>query len=423
MKNSSKLMWTISGLLSISAAQFLNVVVLTKLGNTHSVGLYFFGLAVVVPVVLLSNMKLRQVIATDHNCENTYREYVAAKSFTCLICVVVFYIGLQNFGGDGVHSEKFTVISAIFLSKMAETYIELNYGYFQKSGKQKKIAILQMFLSLCQVFVFFFVYRSTNDLGYTCWAVFFVNLIFVIVAFLSYKAFNTKYEEGLHQETRTDHGSVISEVKIIIYKSFPLGLATAVASLQANIPRIIIEKEYSTSQLGVYSSVVSLVLLGSVLLSGISQANMSKLSKYFSDNNYLEFEKLFSKMQIMGFFVGCALCLMATLFGRELLGTIFSPEYKNYSYLLVLISISFLVRSYSIFYGTAIAAMRVFNLHYKIISIVIIANITSIYIFISMGFGLAGVGYASISTAIVEFFIYRHFFKTLLDSGSNRYVI
>src|ERR1700722_789398 len=74
--------WTLAGNLVYAGCQWGMLVVLAKLGSPQLVGQFALGLAVTAPVIMLSNLQLRGVLATDAREEHTFSDYLELRLVT-----------------------------------------------------------------------------------------------------------------------------------------------------------------------------------------------------------------------------------------------------------------------------------------------------------------------------------------------------
>src|SRR5947209_14419504 len=71
--------WTFIGNIVYAGCQWAMLVVLAKLGSPELVGRFALGFAVTAPVVMLTNLQLRGVQATDARQEHRFGEYLALR--------------------------------------------------------------------------------------------------------------------------------------------------------------------------------------------------------------------------------------------------------------------------------------------------------------------------------------------------------
>src|SRR5262245_54066435 len=71
--------WTLLGNGLYAACQWAIVVVLAKLGTPEMVGKFTFALSLTAPVILLANLNLRRLQATDARHEYEFGEYLGLQ--------------------------------------------------------------------------------------------------------------------------------------------------------------------------------------------------------------------------------------------------------------------------------------------------------------------------------------------------------
>src|SRR5947209_3750081 len=69
--------WSLVGSVVYAACQWAIVIVLAKLGSSESVGQFALGFAVAAPVVLLANLQLSALQATDATRAYRFGHYLA----------------------------------------------------------------------------------------------------------------------------------------------------------------------------------------------------------------------------------------------------------------------------------------------------------------------------------------------------------
>ncbi|MCJ7504674.1 MAG: lipopolysaccharide biosynthesis protein, partial [Acidobacteriia bacterium] len=74
--------WTVLGNVVYAACQWGMLVALAKLGSPSLVGQFALGLALCAPVMMLANLQLRAVQATDARNEYRFGDYLALRLAT-----------------------------------------------------------------------------------------------------------------------------------------------------------------------------------------------------------------------------------------------------------------------------------------------------------------------------------------------------
>ena len=74
--------WTLAGTLVYAGCQWGMLFVIAKLGSPQLVRRFTLGLAVTAPLMMLTNLQLRSVLATDATEEHPFGDYLALRLFT-----------------------------------------------------------------------------------------------------------------------------------------------------------------------------------------------------------------------------------------------------------------------------------------------------------------------------------------------------
>ena len=81
--------WTFIGSTIYALSQWLLIVVLAKFGSAEVVGQFSLGLAITAPIILFSNMQLRNIIATDSVNQYSFSEYYGTRIILLLLAFLV----------------------------------------------------------------------------------------------------------------------------------------------------------------------------------------------------------------------------------------------------------------------------------------------------------------------------------------------
>lgn len=122
--------WTFVGNIIYAASQWGMLVVLAKLGSPEMVGQFTLGLAVTAPIILLSNLQLRQIQATDVDGKYQFGDYFGLR----LICTGVALSAIAMITlTAGYRRETSLAILVIGFAKALESITDVFHGLFQLS--------------------------------------------------------------------------------------------------------------------------------------------------------------------------------------------------------------------------------------------------------------------------------------------------
>jgi O-antigen/teichoic acid export membrane protein len=380
----------LAGNVMYALSQWGIIMVLAKLGSPAMVGGFTLGLAVTAPIILIFDLQLRSVLATDTKNEYSFQHYLTLKGIMSLIAIC--FLGIVILIG-GYHGQAALVIFLIGIAKVIESIIELHYGLFQKHERMDMIAKSLIIRGSLSLVILSALLAVTNSLllavtGYTLTWI--VLLIFLEIT-------KAKQFIGTRNVARIDY----TIVKKLFLTSFPLGIVMMMISLYTNIPRYAIEHISGTEALGFFSAIFYIITAGNLVINAMGQSISPRLASHYSKQEYPMFTKLLSKFVLAGFAYGLVGILLTLLIGKQVLGVIYTQEYIQYHSLFVLLMIAGTFMYAGSFFGFALTAMRKFSIQPYLSGIWVLATIVLCIMFIP-AYGLTGAAIVTIITTAIQ---------------------
>src|SRR5208283_4635069 len=115
------------------------LMVLAKLGSPEWVGQFALGLALTAPVIMLTNLQLRVIQATDARREYRFGHYLALRLVTTALSLFVI-AGIAC----GYRLGTALVILAVGLAKAFASLSDVVYGLLQAHERMDRIALSMM---------------------------------------------------------------------------------------------------------------------------------------------------------------------------------------------------------------------------------------------------------------------------------------
>ncbi len=363
----SSFSWTVAGNVIYSACQWGIIIVLAKLVTTDIVGVYSLALAVTTPVIMLSQMNLRIVQATDADYTTAFNTYFSIRFFLTLLALAVI-AGVSLVVGKGTSS--LLIIVMIGAAKAFESISDVCYGLFMQHERMDlmgKSLVLRSVVSLALFFALLYFLRNTpiGLLGLT--------LVWAIMLF-AYDMRNARKLdrarlfkpgwEGLQKASEAD--SFIPRWDLpafsgIFVLSLPMGIASVLDSLTVYIPRYAIAYFSGDSQLGIFTALSYLLLAIGLVVYSITYASVPRLAQHHARGERREFGLLL--LTVFGIIAAVCVVMMlgVLLFGDRLISFLYTERYAQYSNLLVwLMGAGIFLFSGSIL-NTALISMRRFG--------------------------------------------------------------
>lgn len=396
--------WTFIGNLIYSGCQWGMLVVLAKLGNPEMVGTFTLGLAVTAPVMMFSNLQLRDIQTTDAKNHYLFNDYLGLRLITTgLALPIILWITLAT----GYKGETAIVIILIGFAKGLESISDVFYGLLQKHEKMDRMAISVMMkgpLSLLMLSI------GTYISGSIVWGVLGLVIAWACILLIwdipSYRWLINKFTsegeipdslEGRTAKPRWQLGTI----RKLIWLSLPLGLVMMLISLNANIPRYFLEHSLGKKELGVFAALAYLIVAGNMVVSALGSAARPRLAKYYAGANVSAYQKLLFQLVAIACLLGLSGILVAWVAGGQILTIVYQPEYAKYTDLLIWLMVTAGIGYVSSFLGEGMTAARYFRTQIPLFIVVTSTSAIASFWFIPKN-GLKGAAIALMIAEIVR---------------------
>lgn len=315
----SSFSWSLAGNLVYAGSQWAMLVVLAKLGTPEMAGQLSIALAITVPAVMLSNLQLRVVQATDSAGQVPFATYLGLRIATTALALAGIAVATA---AGGYRREVVQVVLAIAAAKAADCISDVAYGHLLKHERVRRIAqsmILRGVLALCAFAATVALTRNLVAASAAMAAAWFA----VALAYDLPACFAT--ERTLAPGAP---GTSLREALRIARISLPLGVAMCLVSLSLNIPRYFIESALGEHALGVFTALASLYTAGTLVIGTIGSAS-ARLSRLIEGGDRAGFQALLGRLTAGAAFIGALGVAVAVFAGRTFLTLVFSRAYAQ----------------------------------------------------------------------------------------------
>lgn len=193
-------------------------------------------------------------------------------------------------------------------------------------------------------------------------------------------------------------------MRLLLVRALPLGLSSAVGSIQTNLPRYVIASLLGPAPLAVFAAISHIPLLGHLAVNAASQAALPLLANDVRQLRGSYQARLYGLVaSTIG--LGSAGFVLTIVLGRWMLAGIYGPEYAEHASVLYWLMATAVVTFASVFLGTGTTARGRFG------SQLAISTASLAVVAASLGplvqrFGLNGAACALLIGAIVELAAY-----------------
>jgi O-antigen/teichoic acid export membrane protein len=319
--------WTLVGNAIYAGGQFAILMLLAKLVSPELVGQYALGLAIVYPVMMLTNLQLRAVITSGARQQVHFGHYLSLRLLTTSLALLIIFVMTQVLG---YRRELTVVVLMVGVAYAIETISDVYYARLQLHDRMAEISkslIARALLSVLGVAVVTYVSRSL------LWGIAGIVLARAIVLFgydicdrthglnVQYKWFSRtkeltpRFNPRVHRE--------------LLWVSFPLGVVVLLTTLNSSIPSYFIQHGLGERDLGIFAAIGFMLSVGNMAVVSLGQSAFTRLARSHTTGNLVAFNSLLAKLLAFGATLGLCGMILSKVAGRGILTILFRPEYAE----------------------------------------------------------------------------------------------
>ena len=343
--------WMLFGNLVYAAAQFGIVSAMAKVGGRDDLGIFTLALALTAPVFAFTNLNLRAVLATDADEEHAFADYFGQRTLASSAAVLVI-AGVLAVTGYAV--EVVAVTAIVGLAKAVESLSDILYGLFQRRERMDGIARSLMLRGPPNLVIIAALLWWTGSL---MWALVGQLALWVGVLILH----DLPRAQVVLGAERLKPRFAGEALRTLSWTALPLGIVILLFSLNANIPRYILERHVDLFELGVFGGLFWLVQAGQTVIRSLGQAAVPRLAAHYAAGRRGRFVKLVLALQGFAVCVGAAGVGVAYFLGGPLLTVVYTAEHAAYTDVFVVVMLAGALTYMTWFFTNIVTAARLFR--------------------------------------------------------------
>lgn len=373
------------------ASQWGLLAALAKLGNVNLVGHFSLASAIVSPIIIFSQMQLRQVAVTDTKDEYQYQDY-----FWCRAIATVMALGAVGITILILRYSWYMSLVMLYLTlgKGFESMSDIVYGKLQKFERMDYIAISMMVKGVSTLVLFSFLLWITKDM---LWSLAGMVLIWAGVFFL----YDFRISEHFSKTQKFDINKITKTFKALSWLSLPLTINTVLVSVSSYMPRYFLEYTGGKEAVGLFSVASAPLVFITLFHNSLGQAVMHRASSSYQNGDYNKFIKLTLQITVILFLISFLFTSVFYIFGDRIITLLFSKQYIATVPVLVIMSFGVTINVFSVFGFMVIVSGRMFSMQMIGIIITVILQVPLCY-FLTKGYGILGAGWADFSKTMVN---------------------
>lgn len=387
MKLKSGVSTTLLANIIFALSQWVIIAGLNYTGNTAVVGQYAFAIAIAGLFLTFGQLGFRQYLLSSII---TLQEIQYILSMRLIFSILTFLI-LIIFCYFFLSPNYFTLILVLGAMKVIENLSDICHGYFQRDFQIKKIVLSRVFRSITSPLFFLIIFYYTENIVAASFGLF-------ISLFITFYFFDKK--------VISQQGGIFLQIipmidlKTITRKAFPMGVATVLVIMVANIPLFVLKESKSDTEVGMYASIFYFVTAGSLVLQSVMQVISPILTKHITCHSIIALKSLIKKSYIMAFGFGFFGILLAVYLGGYVLTFLYGHAFENLQDLIIIAAFINCALAFQAVGGVTLTSFGVFNYQMYCLFISIpICYFSSVFLVSKMG--IDGALYASAATSLI----------------------
>lgn len=339
--------WALAGNLGYAACQWAILITIAKLGSAADVGRFALGLALTAPAMMLANLHLRAIQATDARGEHPFRVYFRLRLLTTAAALAAIALLTAALGYRGA---DLSVVLTVAAAKAIEALSDVTFGLLQHAERLRRIACSMLVKGALSVVAV----AAAMALG--------GGLLAATTALaLAWLAVFVIGDLPAALRLAPARGPVPARALVTLTRlALPMGCVMACNTLTANVPRYAIAASLGTIGLGHFAALVALLLAATQPLLAVGAAVSPRLARHFVDD-HAAYRALTSRLLAAAAFLG-GVAIAATLAaGRTVLTVAYAPEYAAHAPVLVILAVTAAIGFLASAFGVAVTAARRFT--------------------------------------------------------------
>jgi len=354
--------WMLVGNAAYAVCLWATIAVLAKLGSAEAVGQFNLGFAIAGPIVLLLNLNLRALKATDALEEFPFPTYLSLRVIcaAAAVAVTAIIVVLSDYEKNTRH-----VILAVALAKAFESVSDIVHGLLQKHEEMVWIAVSRIARGGLATAVVAIVFVASGQVLASTWGLVGAWLAVLLVLDLPV---SRRFE-------RLALSLDLDSLWRLFRTALPLGVVMMLINVNTNVPIYFLSAQYGEATVGYYSAVNYIGIAASTVAGAIAQAAAPRLGRMYAEGRPGAARRLLLKLVPLGLAMGGFGAVVAHLVGPELLSLLYTPEYADVAPVLEILMLAYGLGFAAAFLGVALTAQRSLRIMIPINLLTLVINV------------------------------------------------
>lgn len=350
--------WSFAGNMIVVVCQAL----LTKVTSDEMMGRFFVAQGLCIPAFMFASLDLRMLQATDGRNELRFFDCLTLRLLTgSLALLLVPLFGLLR----GDDRETLLVIGGVALAKFIELQSDACHALMQKAERLDRVTLSQVTHGILASLMLGGATWLTGSLvaGVFLSAAIHLSLLVAIDLPVAIRLKRMcDQEAGLAPSgllTRDEWRELrFARLWPVARQGLPLASRALLTSLNAQAPRLCVERLSGLAAAGVFGPISMAVTAATTVSRALNHAVATRMGQYAARPDRRRFRSLMAQMQLLYLALGVVAIGLSMAFGRPVLAIVFRPDFAEHQPVLVLVAAAVAVQYHNGVLDLGLVALR-----------------------------------------------------------------
>lgn len=363
--------WTLTGNAVYLGCQYGMLMAIAKLGDQLMVGQFSLALAIAAPIMIFSQMQLRQVLVTDVRHETALADYFSMRFMSTaaamlLIAVVAFQLRVE--------ASVAALILIVGAAKSFESLSDILHARLQRDHLLRVMAASMMLKGVSSLVLLAIVLALTDNLVYATVAMATIWGLMLVAFDLPVAARGTRLRDLVAWRPQA--------ARTLVRIAWPLAFTSGLLSVSANVPRYFLQRFSGAEAVGLYSVAVAPLAFLTLFTTALGQATLARAAVLFQARRRQEFRRLVLQLTLLNVTIGVGFVGLFAVAGRTILTILFTEEFAVAAPLVVVTGAGVALGTFATFAVAVLSAARAFRLQLLNVIVVLVVQLPLCYLWV-----------------------------------------
>jgi len=307
-------LWLVASNAAFSACQWATLVGLAKFGSVSTVGHFGLALAVVTPIVMVTGLSLKAVLATDVHRRFAFTDHLNLRLLVDLVAGGLVVLVSWAVGGPGA-----AVVVPVGIAKLAEATSETCYGLAQRHDRMVYVGCSKAVRGALGFGGLVATLAGGGSLTNGAWVLALVWIAFLVAVDLPV----ARTMEPILARSRA------GTLWRLARESAPLGGVNGLMAVTDALPRYLLQLWSGAAAVGYFTALSSVAPALWQLAAAVGNAAAPRLG-WAATGDAERFRRLVTRLLALAGIAGVALALGAAVVGRPFLVAAYAADYATH---------------------------------------------------------------------------------------------